>query len=40
LQSLLSFPFTPLPRSAEERRRRQEQPNGVPENLMLQMRPW
>jgi hypothetical protein len=29
-----------LPRSAEERRRREEQPNGVPENLMLQMRPW
>jgi hypothetical protein len=25
--------------TAEERRRRKEQPNGVPENLMLQMRP-
>jgi hypothetical protein len=28
-----------LPRSAEERRRREEQPNGVPENLMAKMRP-
>jgi hypothetical protein len=28
-----------LPRSAEERRRREEQPNGVPENLMVKMRP-
>jgi hypothetical protein len=25
---------------AEERRRREEQPNGVPENLMAKMRPW
>jgi hypothetical protein len=29
-----------LPRSAEERRRRNEQPNGVPENLLAKMRPW
>ena len=28
-----------LPRSAEERRRRDEQPNGVPENLVAKMRP-
>jgi hypothetical protein len=27
------------PRSAEERRRRKEQPNGVPENLKAKMRP-
>ena len=28
-----------LPRSAEERRRREEQSNGVPENLVAKMRP-
>ena len=28
-----------LPRSAEERRRRKEQPNGVSENLVAKMRP-
>jgi hypothetical protein len=27
------------PRSAEERTRREQQPNGVPENLMAKMRP-
>jgi len=27
-------------RPAEERRRRNEQPNGVSENLVAKMRPW